>query len=78
MCTATMEELALKGLYECLPLIPGRMSILDVFRQEYMHAKVVHKCRINNGDLGMLLIGTGSTQNRMMQGVRLGFLRKGS
>lgn len=78
MCTATMEELAPKASYKCLPLIPGRMSILDVFRQEFMHAKVVDKCRINNGDFGMLLIGTDGSQNRMMQGVRLGFLRKGS
>jgi hypothetical protein len=40
------EGLELKALYRGLPFVPGTMSILDVFRQEYRRGKVVHKYRL--------------------------------
>jgi hypothetical protein len=39
------------------------MSILDVFRHEYVNGKVVDKYRINNGNLG-LIIEDAATRRR--------------
>ena len=36
------------------------MSILDVFRQEYVQGKVVDKYRLNNGNLGLVLEDTAT------------------
>ena len=33
----------------------GTMSILDIFRQEYVQGKVVDKYRLNNGNLGLIV-----------------------
>jgi hypothetical protein len=44
-----------KPLYRCLASVPGTMSILDVFRQEYVQGKVMDKYRLNNGNLGLIV-----------------------
>jgi len=31
------------------------MSILDLFRNEYVHGKVVDKYKLNNGNLGLIV-----------------------
>jgi len=44
-----------KPFYRCSPFVPGTMSILDVFRQEYVDGKVVDKYRLENGNLGLIV-----------------------
>ena len=46
-----------KPLYTCGSLTrPGEtMSLLDVFRQEYVNGKVVDKYRLDNGNLGLIV-----------------------
>ena len=39
----------------CATSILSTMSILDVFRHEYVNGKVVDKYRINNGNLGLIV-----------------------
>jgi len=34
---------------------PGTMSLLDLFRNEYVHGKVVNKYRLENGNLGLIV-----------------------
>ena len=54
-----------KPLYTCGSLTrPGEaMSILDVFRQEYVRGRVVDKYRLENGNLG-LIVEDAATRGR--------------
>jgi len=51
----TFGGLAPKTLYRCFSFVPGTMSVLDVFRNEYVTGKVVDKYRLENGNLGMVV-----------------------
>lgn len=44
-----------KAFYTCIPFVSGTMSILDVFRQEYVQGKVMDKYRLENGNLGLIV-----------------------
>ena len=44
-----------KAIYRCVPFGLGTMSILDVFRQEYVRGRVVDKYRLVNGNLGLIV-----------------------
>jgi hypothetical protein len=49
------KGLAPKGFYRCSPFVPSTMSVLDVFRHEYVNGKVVDKYRLENGNLGLIV-----------------------
>lgn len=42
-------------IYRCVPFVLGTMSVLDLFRNEYVNGKVVDKYKLNNGNLGMVV-----------------------
>ena len=52
-----------ESLIKILPFVPGIMSVLDVFRHEYVHGKEVDKYKLNNGNLG-LIVEDAATRRR--------------
>ncbi len=57
------KGLASKAIYRCFPFVLATMSVLDVFRHEYVHGKVVDKYRLENGNLG-LIVEDAATRRR--------------
>jgi len=52
-----------ESLIKILPFVPGTMSVLDLFRNEYVHGKVTGKYRVENGNLG-LIVEDAATRRR--------------
>jgi hypothetical protein len=52
-----------KPFYRCPPSVLSTMSILDVFRNEYVTGKIVDKYRLENGNLG-LIVEDAATRRR--------------
>jgi len=44
-----------KAFYTCVTFVPSVMSVLDLFRHEYVNAKVMEKYRLENGNLGLVV-----------------------
>jgi hypothetical protein len=52
-----------KTIYRCTSFVTGTMPVLDVFRNEYVHGKVLDKYRLENGNLG-LIVEDAATRRR--------------
>lgn len=57
------KGLSPKSIYRSLPFLPATMSVLDLFRNEYVTGKVVDKYRLENGNLG-LIVEDAATRRR--------------
>jgi len=58
-----VRSLAPKSIYRWAPFAPGAMSLLDLFRNEYVHGKVLDKYQLENGNLG-LIVEDAATRRR--------------
>ena len=50
-----VKGFAPKTIYRWAPFLPGTMSVLDLFRNEYVNSKVVNKYRLENGNVGLIV-----------------------
>ena len=50
-----VKGFAPKTIYRWAPFLPGTMSVLDLFRNEYVNGKVVNKYSPENGNPGMVV-----------------------